>query len=150
MCIRDRDTLLIQAREHNKRLILLWFATWKNGSNHYMPEWMKLDAAKYPNITGKNGQPVDSPSPHTMAALESDAKAFAAVMKYLKKADPQYTVLMVQVQNEPGAWGSVRDYSANAQRLFEGQVPAELLKPKILKELNKPVVVKGTWTEVFG
>ncbi len=50
------DTLLVQARQHNKHLILLWFATWKNGSNHYMPLWMKKDAAKYPNITGKTGK----------------------------------------------------------------------------------------------
>jgi len=144
------DTLLVQAREHNVHLVLLWFATWKNGSNHYMPEWMKRDALKYPNIIGRNGQPVDSPSPHSFAAMEADAKAFAVVMKYLKEADPQHTVIMVQVENEPGAWGSVRDYSANAQKLFEGQVPTELLKAEILKELNKPVVAKGTWQEVFG
>jgi len=144
------DTLLVQAREHKVRLVLLWFATWKNGSNHYMPEWMKQDAEKYPNITGKNGQPVDSPSPHTKAAMKADAKAFASVMSYLKKADSRHTVIMVQVQNEPGAWGSVRDYSATAQKLFESQVPDELLKPEILKALNKPVVTKGTWTEVFG
>ncbi len=144
------DTLLVQARHRNKYLVLLWFATWKNGSNHYMPEWMKIDSKKYPNIVGKNGQPVDSPSPHTQAAMEADAKAFAEVMKYLKKADTQHTVLMVQVQNEPGAWGSVRDYSTTAQKLFEGFVPDELLKPEILKALNKPVVSKGTWTEVFG
>lgn len=144
------DTLLVQARERDKHLVLLWFATWKNGSNHYMPEWMKLDSKKYPNIIGKSGQPVDSPSPHTKAAMEADAKAFAEVMKYLKKADPQHTILMVQVENEPGAWGSVRDFSPEAQKLFEGQVPAELLKPEILKALNKTVIAKGTWTDVFG
>ncbi|MFH0756665.1 MAG: DUF5597 domain-containing protein [Bacteroidota bacterium] len=144
------DTLLIQARERDKYLVILWFATWKNGSNHYMPGWMKNDAAKYPNITGKNGQAVDSPSPHTGAAMEADARAFKAVMKYLKEADPQHTVLMVQVQNEPGSWGSVRDFSTVAQKLFEGPVPRELLKPEVLKELNKPVVSKGTWQEVFG
>jgi beta-galactosidase GanA len=103
------DTLVKQGREHNVHLVLLWFATWKNGSNHYMPEWMKREAGKYPNITGRNGQPVDSPSPHTQAAMEADAKAFAAVMGYLKKSDPQHTVIMVQVENEPGSWGSVRD-----------------------------------------
>jgi hypothetical protein len=144
------DTLLKQGREHNVHLVLLWFATWKNGSSHYMPEWMKREPSKYPNITGKNGQPVDSPSPHTQAAMEADAKAFAAVMGYLKKADQQHAVIMVQVENEPGAWGSVRDYSANAQKLFEDPVPAEMLKPEVLKALNKPVVVKGSWKEVFG
>lgn len=144
------DTLLSQARVRNKHLVLLWFATWKNGSSHYMPEWMKLESKKYPNIIGKNGQPVDSPSPHTQAAMEADAKAFAEVMRYLKKADQQHTVLMVQVENEPGAWGSVRDYSSDAQKLFEGAVPKDLLNPKNLKALNKPVVSKGTWSEVFG
>jgi beta-galactosidase GanA len=144
------DTLLIQAREHKVRLVLLWFATWKNGSNHYMPEWMKMDSKKHPNIIGKDGKPVDSPSPHSQATLELDAKAFAQVMSYLKKADPQHTVIMVQVQNEPGAWGSVRDYSPEAQKIFNSQVPAALLKPEILKALNKPVVSKGSWQEVFG
>ena len=144
------DILLTQAREHKVHLVLLWFATWKNGSSHYMPEWMKHEPLKYPNITGKNGQPVDSPSPHTMAAMEADAKAFKTVMGYLEKADQQHTVLMVQVENEPGTWGSVRDYSVIAQKLFEGQVPTELLRPEVLKALNKPVITKGTWTEVFG
>jgi beta-galactosidase GanA len=144
------DTLLMQAREHNIHLVLLWFATWKNGSNHYMPEWMKRDAVKYPNITGASGQPVDSPSPHTKAAMEADAKAFAAVMGHLKKADEQHTVLMVQVENEPGSWDSVRDYSEIANKLIAGPVPAELLKPEILKSLNRPSDAKGTWREVFG
>ena len=144
------DTILKQGREHKVHLVLLWFASWKNGSSHYMPEWMKREPVKYPNITGRNGQPVDSPSPHTKAAMEADAKAFAEVMGHLKKADPQHTVLMVQVENEPGAWGSVRDFSPSAQKLFEGNVPPELLKPGILKALNKSVVTKGTWKEVFG
>jgi beta-galactosidase GanA len=39
------DTLLAEARKHQVRLVLLWFGTWKNGSQHYMPEWMKLDTA---------------------------------------------------------------------------------------------------------
>ena len=144
------DTLLKQGREHKVHLVLLWFGTWKNGSSHYMPEWMKREAGKYPNITGRNGRPVDSPSPHTQAAMEADAKAFAAVMGHLKEADPQHTVIMIQVENEPGAWGSVRDYSPAAQKLFEGPVPAELLKPELLKALNRPVDAKGTWQEVFG
>jgi hypothetical protein len=143
------DTLLKQGRQNNVRLVLLWFATWKNGSNHYMPEWMKRDADRYPNIMGKDGQPVDSPSPHTREAMEADAKAFAAVMTYLKKSDPQYTVIMVQVQNEPGSWGSVRDYSAEAQKLFEGPVPDELLNPAVLAALNRPADARGSWQEVF-
>ncbi|SCW83380.1 DUF5597 domain-containing protein [Mucilaginibacter sp. NFR10] len=144
------DTLLTQARQHNVHLVLLWFGTWKNGSNHYMPEWMKRDAEKYPNITGKTGKPIDSPSPHSKATLDADIKAFSAVMRYLKQADEQHTVIMVQVENEPGSWDTVRDYSAKAQKLFEGDVPAQLLKPAVLKALNVSEHSKGSWTKVFG
>jgi len=35
------DVLLTQAREHKVRLVLLWFGTWKNGSSHYLPMWLK-------------------------------------------------------------------------------------------------------------
>jgi hypothetical protein len=144
------DTLLTQARQHNVHLVLLWFGTWKNGSNHYMPEWMKRDAEKYPNITGKTGKPIDSPSPHSKATLDADIKAFSAVMRYLKQADAQHTVIMVQVENEPGSWDTVRDYSAKAQKQFEADVPAQLLKPAILKALNVPENSKGSWAKVFG
>jgi hypothetical protein len=144
------DTLLMQARQHKMHLVLLWFATWKNGSNHYMPGWMKRDAEKYPNIINKDRKPVDSPSPNTEATLKADMKAFAAFMNYLKKADGQHTVIMVQVENESGAWGSVRDYSPFAQKIFEASVPAELLKPELLKALQVPIASTGSWQKVFG
>ena len=142
--------VLDQARERDVRLVLLWFATWKNGSNHYMPQWMKKAPQTYPNIIGKDGQPVDSPSPHATAAMEADAKAFAEFMAYLKEADPQHTVILVQVQNEPGSWGSVRDYSPAAQQLFEQSVPEALLQAELLAQLNVPAGARGTWEEVFG
>jgi hypothetical protein len=149
------DTLLTQARDHHTRLVLLWFATWKNGSNHYMPAWMKLHPDQYPNCTGANGAPIDSPSPIAAATLEADLTAFTAVMRYLKKADPQHTVIMVQVENEPGSWGTVRDYSPAAQRLFNQPVPKALLKPALLQALNHPspagaLAKSGTWKEIFG
>lgn len=144
------DTLLKQARIHHVHLVLLWFGTWKNGSNHYMPDWMKLDPAKYPNITGKKGQPVDSPSPHSPYTLHADIGAFTALMQHLKNSDRQRTVIMVQVENEPGSWGSIRDYAPDAQRLFEGDVPKALLNPDVLKALGRPAVNSGTWQQVFG
>ena len=57
---------------------------------------------------------------------------------------------MVQVENEPGTWGSVRDYSKKAQKLFEGSIPQEILTPTVCKELNVPKNAKGSWKEVFG
>jgi beta-galactosidase GanA len=138
------DTLVQQAREHHVRLVLLWFGTWKNGSSHYMPLWMKRQPERYPRLAGKDGRRVDSPSPHAPATLEDDVYAFRALMRHLKEIDPVRTVIMVQVENEPGTWGSVRDYSPAAQKLFEAPVPAELLKA--LGKSGAP----GSWTTVFG
>jgi hypothetical protein len=140
------DTLLAQAREHKVHLVLLWFGTWKNGSNHYMPHWMKLDPNRYPNIIGADGKEVDSPSPLAKETLAADTAAFSSLMRHLKEADSQHTVLMVQVENEPGAWGAVRDYSPAAQKIFESPVPTEVLVAMHKTGIPEP----GNWQEAFG
>jgi hypothetical protein len=139
------DTIVTQAREHHVRLDLLWFGTWKNGSQHYMPEWMKADPARYFHLIDKNGRPADSPSPFCTASEELDIRAFTALMRHLKAFDPQHTVIVVQVENESGTWGSVRDYSPAAQKLFDGAVPAD-----VLKAMGKPASGSVTWQEAFG
>jgi hypothetical protein len=139
------DELLAGARERKLRLVLLWFGTWKNGSAHYLPMWMKRQPELSPRIIGKDGRRVDSPSPHAPALLEADTRAFRALMRHLKAADPQHTVIMVQVENEPGAWGTIRDYSPAAQELFTAPVPLDLLKA-----LGKDGRAGGDWTAVFG
>ena len=138
------DTILAQAREHHTRLDLLWFGTYKNGSQHYMPEWMKLKPDTYTHLVDKSGHAVDSPSPFCDASLAADIRAFTAFMRHLKSADPERTVIIVQVENEAGTWGTLRDYSPEAQKLFDGAVPAE-----VLAAMGKPA---GTvnWQEAFG
>ncbi len=139
-------TLLAQARAHHVHLVLLWFGTWKNGSGHYMPEWMKAAPARFPRMTGANGLPVDSPSPYAREAREADARAFTALMSALRAADSERTVLMVQVENEPGTWGSVRDYSPAAQAAFQAAVPRD-----VLDALRPPAPSSSApWQEVFG
>ena len=139
------DTLLAQAREHHVHLVLLWFGTWKNGSSHYIPLWMKSQPERYPKMIGAKGLPVDSPSPFASATLQAGVKAFSALMRHLKASDEERTVLMVQVENEPGTWGSVRDYSPAAQNAFEAPVPLELLK-----SLDKTASASENWQQVFG
>jgi beta-galactosidase GanA len=136
------DQIVKQARSHHLHLVLLWFGTWKNGSSHYTPEWMKLDQVKYPFLVGKDGQTVDSPSTFSPARLEADKAAFRALMHHLEQFDTQYTVIMMQVENEAGVWGSVRDYSPEAEKAFAGPVPE-----KLVKGLGKQ---PGTWRQVFG
>jgi len=136
------DTLLAEAREHKVRLVLLWFATWKNNNPSYAPEWVKLDNKRFPRVISAEGELRNSLSPHFPATLQADRKGFVALMSHLKAADPQHTVIFVQVENETGTYGAVRDYSPTAQKLFQAPVPAALVKAMKVKP--------GAWTEVFG
>jgi beta-galactosidase GanA len=136
------DLFLAQAREHGLHAVLLWFGTWKNGSPGYTPEWVKLDNGRFPRVVDAQGRRMPSLSPLAQATLDADRAAFVALMRHLKAVDPQHTVIMVQVENETGTYGSVRDYSPGAQKLFEGPVPRQLVRALSMHG--------GSWGEVFG
>ncbi len=136
------DQLLKEARENDKRLILLWFATWKNTSPSYAPAWVKLDNKRFPRMLDAKGQTHYALSPFAKSTLEADSRAFVRLMQHLRTNDPQNTVIVVQVQNEPGTYRSARDHSPEANRLFAGQVPDD-----IRRKFGKPA---GTWTQMFG
>ena len=142
------DLIIKGAREHDVRLVFLWFGTWKNGSGHYIPLWAKSRPEMFTHITGNRGRSVDSPSPLAEACMKADMKAFSALMRHLKSVDPVHTVIMIQVENEPGAWGSIRDYSPEAEKVFAEPVPAEFLKA--LGGRNGAKSAGGNWREVFG
>ena len=66
----------------------------------------------FPRLVDAKGKVLNSLSPHAPATLAADKRAFVALMRHLKQADTQRTVILVQVQNEPGTYGSVRDFGA--------------------------------------
>ncbi len=137
------DAIVQGARAHNLHVVLLWFGTWKNGNNHYVPGWVKTDTKRFPRVVREDGTPIDVMSPMGKNTLEADKTAFTALMRHLKEIDGDlHTVLVVQVENESGNIGSVRDFSAEANRLFAGQVPADMLAAA----KKQP----GTWSAVFG
>ena len=137
------DDLVREARQHHVYLVLLWFGTWKNGKMHYVPEWVKTDTAHFPRMMDPDGEPIDVLSPNAAANLEADKAAFVALMRHLREIDgEQHTVLLVQVENESGSLGTVRDYSPAAEKLFQSAVPGELVRA-----LHKR---PGTWRQVFG
>ncbi|HSU62208.1 MAG TPA: DUF5597 domain-containing protein [Bryobacteraceae bacterium] len=136
------DALLDGARAHHMHLIVLWFGTWKNGNDHYVPLWVKRDPAHFPRMLNRYGTPLDVLSANSSANLDADRRAFTALTRHLAERDGQeHTILMIQVENESGAIGTVRDYSPEANRQFAGAVPAELVEA-----LNRK---PGTWAEVF-
>lgn len=137
------DQIVEGARSHHLRVVLLWFGTWKNGNMHYVPAWVKTDTKRFPRVIRPDGEPIDVLSPLSRNTLEADKSAFVKLMQHLKQTDgEQHTVLLIQVENESGNIGSVRDNSAEANREFTGAVPSDLLAAAH----KQP----GTWSQVFG
>jgi len=173
------DGIIRDARSHNLRLVLLWFATWKNGQSSNPPGWVKSDFERFPRAQivggtwpvfgGEAGQPrapftgsIELLSPFGDATRDADARAFAAMMRHIKAVDGrEHTVIMIQVQNEVGMQGDTRDRSPAANKAFEGPVPKELMdylqqhKDTLIPVLRKVweaagFKTAGTWEEVFG
>jgi beta-galactosidase GanA len=156
------DGLLEDARKYDVRLVLLWFATWKNSMSCYSPAWVKADQQRFPRCQGQSGRGLEILSPFSTTNRDADLRAFAALMRHLRDVDSQrHTVLMVQVENEIGMIPDARDHSAAANKLYSEPVPKELTdyiaahKDSLATELAglSPAggsKKSGTWEEVFG
>lgn len=167
------DSIIEGARKENLKLVLIWFASWKNTESTYAPEWVKKDSKRFPRAKTSEGETMNMLSPMGENTMRADAKAYAALMRHIKEVDSQHhTVVMMQVENELGMFNmrkfgsakgndSQRDYSEAANKAFKGQVPAELMaylkahKNELHPELQKVwkengYKEKGTWEEVFG
>ena len=51
-------------------------------------------------------------------------------MAHLKKIDSARTVIMVQVENEAGTWGAIRDYDTAAAMMGINDIHKRITKPK--------------------
>jgi hypothetical protein len=153
------DILITNARKYGLKLILLWFGTWKNGGMEYVPEWIKTDPKRFRRALNAQGKDMWSLSPFCKATLESDKKAFIALMKYLKSKDSvEQTVISIQVENEPGIVGTDRDYSPEGEKIYKAPVPPDFIAA--MKKYGKGATWElwqaagakktGTWPEVLG
>lgn len=156
------DGIINQAREHQVKLVFLWFGSWKNSMSCYAPSWVKSDTARFPRALDKTGRKVEILSPFSEENLKADKKAFCELLMHIKKIDAtQQTVIMVQVENETAMLPNARDYSVQANQAYAGKVPEQLLNylTKNEKTLQAELLKiwaengkkqGGTWSEVFG
>jgi hypothetical protein len=137
------DRILTGLRSQGLHAVLLWFGTWKNGAMDWTPNWVKTNPQRFPRVMDSGGHPTRTLSPMSKATLEADRKAYVVMLHHLLEMDEtDCTVIMVQVENEPGSLGSARDFTPESNKLFAGPAPAPLVAA-----LNKK---PGTWKEVFG
>lgn len=156
------EHLIRNAREYDMKLVLLWFGSWKNAASTYLPGWVKRDFRRFPRAEDASGKPLEILSTFSENNMKADARAFAALMRYIKEIDSaEQTVIMMQVENEPGILTTPRDFCPEAEAAFNGPIPKELgdylkknrknLTPqleKVWKENGSKT--SGTWEEVFG
>lgn len=155
------DGLLADARANDLRLVLLWFGSWKNSMSCYAPAWVKANPERFPRSQDSAGRGMELLSPFHAVNRDTDARAFAALMRHLKANDLQHTVILVQVENEIGMIPEARDRSPAAEAAFAAPVPAALmdylaknrasLAPELLATWTAAGGrTSGTWAEVFG
>jgi hypothetical protein len=153
------DDLITSARKYGIKLILLWFATWKNGNMDYAPAWVKTNPKRFKRVISQTGNEIWNLSSHCKENLEADKNAYAALCQHLKTKDSkEQTVIGIQIQNESGILGSDRDYGTDGQAVFNSNVPAKLVTA--MKKTGKGYVFEtwqkaggktaGTWPELFG
>ena len=117
-CFDMLDERLSQARRHGLRLVLLWFATWKNACHWYAPEYIRSDPDAYRVVVDTQGKPTTSPCPTCDATWQRDRQALVKVAEHLAGADEQGTVVLMQIENEPGVLGTDRCHCAECERQF--------------------------------
>ncbi len=109
----------------------------------------------------RNGKGLEILSAFSKNNLDADVNAFSALMQHLKETDNQHTVIMMQVENEIGMLTEAREYTADANKAFNSEVPKELIdyliadKDSIVPELKEHwaktnFTTKGNWETVFG
>jgi len=155
------DGIIKGAREHDLKLVLIWFGTWKNGWSTYVPEWVKTELKRFPRMQAKPGENSGALSAFSENTLQADAKAFAALMKHIREVDAaEQTVIMLQVENETGVLHTSRDKSPLAEAMFQQPIPAQLstylqkqrgnLRPEMKALLSATGRTTGSWSDVFG
>ncbi len=143
------EHLIYKVREAGLHLVILWFGFSKNTDMTYMPDWAKLDTKRFPLTVGFDGAVVPMMSPHYPAVAEADARAFAEVMKCIRRVDEaERTVIAVQVENEIGMYPTDRCYSVQAEADFAKGVPAELDGMKLGD--FEPTGKSNGWYDRFG
>ncbi len=156
----DSATMLVEeCRKAGLRLVILWFATWKNGEMRYCPEWVKKDRARFRRVRRADGTEMQVLSSFCEASMAADSAAFRALMAHIGSIDGGIgTIIAVQAENEPGILGSDRDYNPEATAALTEPVPAAIVEA-IEKRGCGPAwdlwtangaLQNGSWMELFG
>jgi len=112
--------MIDSAERYNLRLVLLWFGAIKNGYTHYAPDWVQQDGARFRRAVNADGAELAFTACVTCRdTLNKDRDAVTAVFSYLRERDESGRVILFQVNNETGLFGSDRCYCTECNHQFE-------------------------------
>lgn len=153
------DHLIKAVHEKNLKLVIIWFGSWKNGESSYMPLWVKEDTKRFFRIKDQAGNSMSAVSPFCLEAMQADAKAFKAMMAHIKLKNEFNDVVMVQVENEVGAFTAI-DRNEIALNMYRSPVPEKLIQSLVKSKSIDPYLteswkqngakIKGNWAELFS
>jgi hypothetical protein len=156
------DDLVAESKKQELKLVLLWFASWKNSMSSHVPAWVKKDVKRFPRAQDDANINQEILTPFSGNNLEADLKAFEALMAHIKELNSiNGNIIMIQPENEIGMLPTARDYSSLANQKFYDQVPPALVsylvknKGQLVPEFetiwkHHGYNENGTWEDVFG
>lgn len=130
------DHVLAEARSNHLRLVLDWFGHYASGAGNiyenltgemYAPRYIVDDEKTYPRAVDANGVVHHNAiSYDSNAIIHRELLAFVAFLNHLKVADPEHTVIAIQLENEISVFGAdrhnpalYRNHTAEANRRFK-------------------------------
>lgn len=147
------ENLIMTARKHNLKLVLLWFGSWKNGHSTYVPKWIKTDLKRFPRVENEYGVKTRTLSMFGSDIFPVEKRSFQEMMQFIKNIDGvEHTVIAVQIENEVGVIGSRRDFSPFAMKAYNDVIPKNLEEcaASILEHQNVDFSCsQNTWANIF-
>ncbi|GHV72168.1 beta-galactosidase [Spirochaetia bacterium] len=106
------DHRIEMARKHNMKIVLVWFASFKNGNLTYAPDYIRGDHKRFAKVKNKDGELMTNHCcPTAEETHRRDELALIQVFKHIKEVDSKdHTVIVFQIENETGVFGTDRCY----------------------------------------
>ncbi len=115
------DRRLELARASGLRIVLVWFASYKNGCLNYAPDFVKNNPQRFRRAQQANGTPLRNFScPTSTETFQADQRALESVFRHLSSVDAaRRTVILFQMENEAGLLNTDRCYCPACSKQFD-------------------------------
>lgn len=115
------DHRIEMCRKYGLKMILVWFASYKNASMFYAPDYIKGDTETYPRAWTAEGDILSNfCCPQAENTHYRDELALTAMFNHIKEVDSEeHTIVLFQIENETGLLGTDRCYCPKCSWRFE-------------------------------